>query len=269
MCPNSSLSISSSGIAAQLSSMNGAAAAAAQAVDTARDEFLAGTVLAEDQHAPVGRRRHRDLFAELAHRIALPHHRHALVDSGAKGAVLGFEPPLADGIADDEHRLFQRERLLDEVVGAEFDRADGGLDVAVPGDHHHRRVDAPVPQLLERDEAVHARQPDVEHDHVEGGAHDAVEAGFTAVHRFDGIAFVAEDAAEGAADARPHRPRSERSASCLGSWKLEAGDCQHGNSMVKIVPEGALPATSMAPPCSAMMRRTIARPNPLPRCLVE
>ena len=44
---------------------------------------------------------------------------------------------------------------------------------------------------------------------------------------------------------------------------------QTGNSMVKQVPCGVLSAASMLPPCSAMIRRTIARPRPLPRRLVE
>ena len=38
---------------------------AAQRVNGARHELLAGTVLAENQHAPVGRRRHRHLLAQL------------------------------------------------------------------------------------------------------------------------------------------------------------------------------------------------------------
>ncbi len=52
----------------------------AETMDTPRDELLAGAVLAEDQHAPIGRSRHRDLFAQLPHRVALPHHRQPLVD---------------------------------------------------------------------------------------------------------------------------------------------------------------------------------------------
>jgi hypothetical protein len=39
--------------------------------------------------------------------------------------------------------------------------------------------------------------------------------------------------------------------------------------MVNLVPRGVLSATSMLPPCSAMMRRTIAKPRPLPRRFVE
>ena len=35
------------------------------------------------------------------------------------------------------------------------------------------------------------------------------------------------------------------------------------------VPDGTLSVTSILPPCSTIIRRTIASPNPLPRPLVE
>jgi hypothetical protein len=40
----------------------------------------------------------------------------------------------------DQDQPVGLERLLDEVVGAALDGRDGGLDVAVAGDHHHRQV---------------------------------------------------------------------------------------------------------------------------------
>ena len=49
--PNSSLSISSAGIAAQLTSTNGLVRARREPMNRARDELLAGAVLAGDQHA--------------------------------------------------------------------------------------------------------------------------------------------------------------------------------------------------------------------------
>ena len=58
--------------------------------------------------------------------------RQTAVHVRAQGAVLRFEAALPDGIADHENRFLERERLLDEVVGAELDRAYGRLDVAVP-----------------------------------------------------------------------------------------------------------------------------------------
>ena len=82
----------------------------------------------------------------------------------AQRAVLGLEPPLPDGVADDQHGLLERQRLLDEVERAQLDRAHRRLDVAVAGDHHDRRVDLPLAQPRQRGQAVHAGQPDVEHD---------------------------------------------------------------------------------------------------------
>ena len=170
--PNSSLSISSSGIAAQLTSTNVAVAPAAQRVDRPRDQLLAGAVLAVDQHAAVGRRRHRDLLAQLAHRVALADHRLVPVDAGAQRAVLRLEAALPQRVADDEHGLLERQRLLDEVEGAQLDRADRRLDVAVAGDQHDLRVDLPLAQAGERRQAVHAGQPDVEHDQIDGAARE-------------------------------------------------------------------------------------------------
>ena len=117
--PKSSLSISSSGIAAQLTSTNAAVRRRLSRVDRARDELLAGAVLAVNQHAAIGGRGHRDLLAELAHRVALADHRQIAIDPGAQGAVLGFEPPLSQGVAHDQHGLVERQRLLDEVERAQ------------------------------------------------------------------------------------------------------------------------------------------------------
>ena len=200
-CPKSSLSISSSGIAAQLTSTNGPPRRAAESVDRARNELFAGAVLAVDEHASVGRRSHRNLLAQLHHDIALPHHRQPAIDVGAQRAVLGFETALANGIANHENRLLERQRFLDEVVRAELDGFDSRLDVAVPGDHHDRSVDAAFAEARERSQAVHAWKPDVENDDVVRRADDAVEARLAAFDSFDDVAFVAQHAAESAAHA--------------------------------------------------------------------
>ncbi len=105
-------------MAAQFTSTNGPLRAPAVRVQRARDQLLAGAVLAEDEHAAVGRRRQRDLLAQLAHHRALAHHHVAAIDLGPQVAVLGLEHPLAQGVADDQHGLVERERLLDEVEGA-------------------------------------------------------------------------------------------------------------------------------------------------------
>ncbi len=162
---------------------------AAHRVDAARDELLAGAVLAVDQHPAVGRRGHRHLLAQLRHHVALAHHRQPAIDVGAQRAVLGLEPPLTDGVADDEHGLLERERLFDEIERAQLDRAHRRLDVAVARNHHHGRVDAALAQPRQRDQPVHSRQPDVEHDDVVRRARHAVEARLAGLHRLDLVAL--------------------------------------------------------------------------------
>ena len=126
------------------------AAAAAEGVDAARDQLLAGAVLAVDQHAAVGRRGHRDLLAQLAHGVALADHHQPPIDGGPQRAVLGLELALAQRVAHDEHGLLERQRLLDEVEGAHLDGAHGGLDVAVAGDDDDLGVDAALAQRGQR-----------------------------------------------------------------------------------------------------------------------
>ena len=188
-------------MAAQLTSTNGAGAAPAHRVDVARHQLLAGAVLAEDEHAAVRRRGHRDLIAQARHRQALADHRVLRVHLGAQRQVLGLQPALAERVADDEHGLVERQRLLDEVERAHLDGAHRGLDAAVAGDDHHLGVAVPLAHAGQRRQTVHARQPDVEHDHVVGLAAEPIETGFPAVHRVHGVALVAQHAAKGAADA--------------------------------------------------------------------
>ena len=139
---------------------------------------------------------------------------------------------------------------------------------------------SPLAQPRQRREPVDAGQPDVEHDHVEAGVQRAVEAGLAGLDGFDLVALVAQHAAK----RRPRTPGSSSTIRTVGFMKLDAHSSTHsslphsrshsyavthGNSIVNRVPRGTLSPTSMLPPCSAMIRRTMARPSPLPRRLVE
>ena len=169
---------------------------------------------------------------------------------------LGFKIALPQGIAHHQHRLLERQRFLDEVVGAHLDRADRRLDVAVPGNDHHLRIDLPLAEPLQGDQSIKARQPDVEHDDVVGGAVGFLETLFAGLSGVHVKAFVSQHAADG----RSH-----------AGFIVNNQDGRHqaGSSMINRVPVGRLSVTSMLPPCSATMRRTIARPRPLPRPFVE
>ena len=230
--------------------------APAERMDPARHELLARAVLAVDQHAAVRRRRRRHLVAQLAHRGALADHRLGPIDSRPQIAVLRLEPALAQRVADDEHGLFQRQRLLDEVEGPQLDRPDRRLDVPVARNKHDLGIDLPLAQARQRRQTVHARQPDVENDQIDGTTRHPFETRLAGRNGLDRVAFVAQDAAQRAAHARLVVHDQNR-------W------LQHGSSIVNRVPFGTFALTSMVPPCSAMIRRTMASPNPLPRRFVE
>ena len=225
----------------------------------ARDQLLAGAVLAENQHAAVGRRRQRDLLAQVLHRRALAHHRVLLlaIDLGAQHAVLGLEIALAQRVAHDQHGLLERQRLLDEVEGAHLDRAHRRLDVAVAGDDHDLRVDLPLAQPLQRRQAV-----------------EAAAARCRARSRRRRRRWPSRGTPRRCRRCRRRSLRrcstpltDERTPGSSSTTRMDGH--QAGNSMIKRVPVGTLSVTSMLPPCSATMRRTIARPRPLPRPFVE
>ena len=66
------------------------------------------------------------------------------------------QPRLVERVADRDQHALARQRLLDEVEGAELGRLDRGAHRAVPGDDHDRQRLVDLPDLLQRLEAVHA-----------------------------------------------------------------------------------------------------------------
>ena len=134
--------------------------------------------------------------------VAVADHHQTPIDRGAQGAILRLELPLPKGVPHGEHRLLQRQRLLDEVVRAELDRPHRRFDVAVAGDHDDGGIDTPLAQALQRGEAVDAGQPDVEDDEVERPAREPIEAGFAARHRLDRVALVFQNSGERRPNAR-------------------------------------------------------------------
>ena len=192
--------MSSSGSAAQLTSTNGPAAPMAELMDLPGDELLPRAVLAGDEHAAVGRRRHGNLLAELAHGTALAHHRVPAIDAGPQRAILGLEPPLPQRVAHRQDGLLERQGFLDEVEGPELRGLHGRLDVRVAGDHDDLRVHMPIAQPLERHQPIDAGQPDIEqHDLIRPPA-NLIETRLAAVHGVHRVPFVAEHAAK----RRPH-----------------------------------------------------------------
>ncbi len=138
------------------------ARAARLAVEVARDQLLAGAVLAEDQDVRLGRR------GALDQRIDPPHRRRVAEQGGLaarrrdgdgdRALALG-DRGLARGAqrrggADGGEKPFVGPGLGDEVGGPALHRLDGDVDSAMGGDHHHHRLRVLRQYLAEPVEAL-------------------------------------------------------------------------------------------------------------------
>src|SRR5881628_269701 len=116
--------------------------------------------------APTNGRGRRDLLAQGAHHRALADDLRALAQPLLERLVLLLETRVIERPRHGQQGLLERQRLLDEVVGAEPGRLDRRLDGAVAGDHHDRGAGPQALHLGQRLEAVAAGHPDVEEDEV-------------------------------------------------------------------------------------------------------
>ena len=88
------------------------------------------------------------------------------------------------GAADGEDELLVVERLGEIVGGPEPERLEDDLLVRRGRQHDHRQLGALLPDLRQHRDAVHVRQPHVEHDDRDGRIGRVLE-GLRAVHRAD------------------------------------------------------------------------------------
>ena len=81
---------------------------------------------------------------------------------------LAFEPRVFQRPFGDQHQPVGLERLFDEIIGADFDRRDGGFNIAVAGDHDDGQAWMRRLHQLQELQAVEMRalQPNVEKHEV-------------------------------------------------------------------------------------------------------
>ena len=167
--PNSSLSSSVSGTAAQLTATNAPALRRLRLVQRARHQLLARAALAGDQHRGVGLGDAVDQVVDLSHRRAVADdlaRQCAAIDFLAQALDLRAQRAVLHGAFEREFQLFELERFADEVVSARADRGHGGLHAAERGDHDHRHVRSVGDDALAQREAVHAAHVEIGHDDV-------------------------------------------------------------------------------------------------------
>ena len=162
------------------------------AMDFARHELLAGARFAGDEDRGFRRRGQLDLRLELLHRRRLADELVVARFALAQLADFLLELLLPDGVADGEQQLVAVQRLLEEIERAALRALDGGGDVAVAGDHDHRRRHVLLFQILEDFDAVEHGHLDVEEDGVvrRGGARGLVDAVLPGARLVDAVALV-------------------------------------------------------------------------------
>ena len=166
MCPKSSLSISSDGMAAQLTSTNAAACRgerwwSARATSSLPVPF--SPVIST--RAAVGPTRSTSV-EDFLERLAVPRHPVPGVGHRAQPLVLGGELALGQRVAQGNQQPVGVERLLQEIEGAALGRLHRGRDRAVARDHHHERRRVLLAQPGQRLQPVQPGHLHVEQDQV-------------------------------------------------------------------------------------------------------
>ena len=136
--------------------------AARAAVQLARDQLLAGAVLAEDQDVGVGRPGALDQRPDPRHRRRVAEQGRLAAGAGAAiastllalGHHLGARGAQGGGGADGGEQPLVRPGLGDEIGGAALHRLDRDADPGMGGDHHHHRLRIALQDLAEPVEAL-------------------------------------------------------------------------------------------------------------------
>ncbi len=117
------------------------------AMDLARDQFLAGSVLAKDEHVRIGRRRAADRFEHALHRRRIADEFCFGVRRGGKAAIAAaqlchFEARTAQiGRGDQScQQPFVFPGLDDKIRGTVLHRLNRKLDIAMRGHQHNHGV---------------------------------------------------------------------------------------------------------------------------------
>ena len=140
--PNSSLSISSRGIAAMLTGDERAAAALAEIVQRPRHQLLAGAGLAGDQHREVGAHQPGDDPVDLLHRRRAADDRQLLLGQAGSPGATARVPRLRQRALTGGDQLADVEGLGQILEGAALGRAHRGEQRVLRAHHDDRQVRA-------------------------------------------------------------------------------------------------------------------------------
>ena len=166
------------------------AAARAEPVDRRRDELLAGARFARDQHPRFRGRDPRNQRAQLFHRGARSDQRIGVSQLLVQPLVLGQGASQFQRAAQRHQHPFGRERLFDELEGAELRGAHGVGQRGLAAHHHDGDVRRAFADLLQRREAVRSRWHHQVEQYDVGRVIDEPHQGRIAALRFDGFEAI-------------------------------------------------------------------------------
>ena len=142
----------------------GIVATAGRGVNRPRHEFAAGPRFAGHQHRRIRQSDGGDLLEDILHRPRRTHQSRGAAQLGAQSRNLLLELRALEGALDQHGNLLRAQRLHQIVERALLHRLDGVIEGAVGGDDHDRFAG----QTVERLQAVHTGQADVQEDQIGG-----------------------------------------------------------------------------------------------------
>ncbi|OQC18195.1 MAG: hypothetical protein BWX71_02868 [Deltaproteobacteria bacterium ADurb.Bin072] len=201
-------------------------------------QFLAGSVLAEDEHPRIRGRYPVDLLLELEYGRGAPDDLVVFFGLLLQEGVLFFQCPQVQGVVDGDDDLVEVERFFDEVQRTEAGGADGRLDGSMAR-HDDDREGIPVAlDLLKGLQAVLAGHPDIEEQEVHVLFLDDPLGLFAGRSQDRVVSFILE-------------PPLEREPDVFFIVRYEYGvfhgHSLTGSSILKMVPAGSLSRTRMNP----------------------
>src|SRR5512143_219865 len=125
------------------------------------DEFLAGAALTMDKHPAVCGAREHDLLFKRLDLLALTYYLMTPLNAPFERLVLLAQTGLFEPMLDNQRKVVQLRRLLDEIVSAHLRGLHRRLDCAVARNHDNRHVRPHLLEPSERLDAVHIWHGDV------------------------------------------------------------------------------------------------------------
>src|SRR5688572_24200128 len=135
-------------------------------MNSARDQILSGAAFSLDQNSRGFT--HRYLLDEFPGLLYVPGNSNDLVDAELASLNLlsarhfGSKAAGLQRIADHVFELLEIDGLLNVIVGAEFQTANGILNRSKSGNHDDRHVDPAISELFQNLEAAHVGQLHIE-----------------------------------------------------------------------------------------------------------